>query len=192
MGNMEHKRSETLDNLLAIFEIRDKGELAAHVKHAAITKSDLANLILACQCETITLCHFPIFRHHHPTHLALTDENLKALASNGVGKFSPSAQKTVNKISQMFEQRRLLNAHMFWPPHLLGHWHLFYFDQRDTSDTDNHWDDGEHIHLMNMLTHPQLDPNELLRTISAEERPKLGGGFHIRWIDESRKRSRAR
>lgn len=178
--------STTLDGLLAIFEIRDKAELAAHLKTVTITKSDLANLILACQFERITLCHFPVFRHHHPTHLALNDKDLTALATNGVGEFTPRAKKTVNKISQMFDQRRLLNAHMFWPPHLPGDWHLFYFDQRDTSEANNHWDNGGHIHLMNMLTHPQIDPNELLERILNEERPKLGGSFHVRWLDESR------
>jgi hypothetical protein len=34
---------------------------------------------------------------------------------------------------------------------------------------------------MNMLTQPQLDPNELLDQLFATERPHLGGSLHIRY-----------
>jgi hypothetical protein len=178
------KQQDTLEGLLAIFEIRSKSNLANHVKELTISKGDLVNLILACDLESITLKHIPIFQHHHPEHLALTDENLTALTSNGIGVFNPNAQKAANQIFQMMDERRLFCGHMFWPPHLTGHWHLFYFDQRDRDGHANHWQGGKHIHLMNMLTHPQLDPNSLLAELFRSERPKLSGGVHIRFDDQ--------
>ena len=178
------EQQDTLEGLLAIFEIRSKSNLFSHVKELTISKDDFVNLILACDLASITLKHIPIFRHHHPEHLKLTDENLNALANNGGGLFYPHAQKATNKIFQMMDERRLFCGHMFWPPHLNGHWHLFYFDQRDRDGHANHWKGGKHIHLMNMLTHPQVNPNTLLEELFQTERPKLSGSIHIRYDDQ--------
>ncbi len=105
----------------------------------------------------------------------------KALARNGVGPFSNDAKKFVNKIGQMFEQRRLFNGHLFIPVEHTTHWHLFYFDQRDVDRERNHWQQGEHIHLMSMITHPRLPVLDLVKKLDSDDRPKLGGGLHIRY-----------
>lgn len=174
-------QSETLPSLLAIFDILEKAKLVEHCRSAVITGTDLANLILACETYKISIRHLPVFQHHHPAHLNLQEHDRRALVENGVGLFKPAARKAANKVTAMFDQRRLFCGHMFWPPEFGGEWHLLYFDQRDTAEHDNHWEHGSHIHLMNMVTHPRLDPNKLVESLFATERPKLGGSLHVRY-----------
>jgi len=178
---MAETEGSTLSALLAIFDIVEKADLDQHCKTAVIYRGDLANLILACQTEAVPIGHIPIFKHHHPEHLSPTDTDLRAFGANGVGPFSKDARKFVNKIGQIFEQRRLFCGHLFLPLAHPSEWHLLYFDQRDTDSDRNHWEHGSHLHLMNMVTHPQLPVLDLMEKIDGEVRPKLGGGFHIRF-----------
>jgi hypothetical protein len=178
---MDAQPASTLGSLLAIFNILDKAALEQHCRTAVIEGSDLANLILACGMEGVPIRHFPFHKHHHPEHLIPKDGDHEALGRNGVGPLSKDAKKFVNKIEQMFEQRRLFNGHLFISVEDLSHWHLLYFDQRDVDSYRNHWEHGEHIHLINMVTHPQLSVLDLVDKLEAEERPRLGGGFHIRY-----------
>lgn len=189
---MSAQDEPSLNSLLTIFNITRKAELVDHCRAAEIGKSDLANLILACQMQAVPIGHIPIFKHHHPEHLNPTDEDRAAFAANGVGKLSKEARKFTNKIDQMFEQRRLFCGHMFLPLEWPGHWHLFYFDQRDTDQRNNHWEHGSHLHLMNMVTHPRLSPEALAQKLDAEVRPKLGGTIHIRFDRDSNQAASAR
>ena len=136
---------------------------------------------MACQVQAIPISHLPIFKHHHPEHLAPSDADLAAFAKNGVGPLSKEARKFTNKIGQVFEQRRLFCGHLFLPILHSSEWHLFYFDQRDTDTHRSHWEHGSHLHLMNMVTHPQLSVLDVATKIDGEKRPKLGGGLHIRF-----------
>jgi hypothetical protein len=174
---MTESRSELLD----IFDITEKTKLVAHAKSAVVQSDDLANLILACSVGAIPFGHIPIFQHHHPEHLVLKDADTKALSENGVGPLGPAAQKTVNKVMAMFNERRLFCGHMIWPMTHPGEWHLFYFDQRDVAERGNHWDQGSHIHLINWVTHPRTDPNQLVRELFETVRPNLRGSLHIRY-----------
>ncbi|WP_221792229.1 hypothetical protein [Aquisediminimonas sediminicola] len=178
MADNDHSTS---GSLLTIFDIVDKAVLDQHCRSVVIHQSDLANLILACMTEAIPIRHFRFHKHHHPEHLALTDSDFEAFTDNGVGPFSKKAQKLANKVDQTFEQRRLLNGHLFTSVKNLDEWHLFYFDQRDTDPHDNHWKHGEHIHLMNWVTHPRLSAPDIVHKIEAEDRPKLNGKLHIRY-----------
>lgn len=172
---MERERSD----LLAIFDITEKSKLVEHARKALIQSDDFAGMILAAKTGLIPFGHIPVFKHHHPEHLELTDKDLKALSENGVGRFKPAAQKSANKVFAMFRERRLFNGHMLWPVTHPGEWHLFYFDQRDVDEHHNHWQGGVHIHLLNWVTHPRTDPNELLRDLMGSARPKLTGSLHI-------------
>lgn len=172
---------ETLNSLLAIFNITKKSHLTDHCREAVILRSDLADLICACMVEAIPIRHFRFHKHHHPEHLVPKDRDHEALARNGGGPLSKDAKRFVNKIGQMFEQRRLFNGHLFIPVEYPSDWHLFYFDQRDVDRHHNHWEHGEHIHLMNMVTHPRLPVLDLVMQLDSEDRPKLGGGMHIRY-----------
>ena len=136
---------------------------------------------ISLMTEAIPIRHFRFHKHHHPEHLVPKERDHEALARNGVGPLSKDAKRFVNKIDQMFEQRRLFNGHLFIPAEYPSDWHLFYFDQRDVDRHRNHWELGEHIHLMNMVTHPRLPVLELVKKLESEDRPRLGGGLHIRY-----------
>jgi hypothetical protein len=172
--------------LAGIFRFRKLSDLKKHCRAVTLHGCDLANLIILANSPLSPLCHLPIFLHHHPEHLALREGDLKALVSNGVGPMSAAGRKTVRKLDQIFLQRRLLSAHLFWqiedPEILPSRWHLFYFDNKSVQTRGNHWKHGSHIHLMNHLTHPALPLKELLDKLDQEERPRLGRGLHIRWL----------
>jgi hypothetical protein len=173
--------NDSLNSLLTIFNISKKSDLISHCRDWPICKSDLANLIYACMAQAIPIRHFRFHKHHHPAHLELKEKEHLALARNGVGPLSNESKRFVRKVGQMFEERRLLNAHLFIPSEYPTHWHLFYFDQRDVDPHQNHWEQGAHIHLMNMVTHPRLHVLELVRKLEHEQRPKLSG-LHIRYL----------
>jgi hypothetical protein len=172
---------DPLNSLLTIFDITKKSDLIDHCRESVILRSDLANLIFACMAEAIPIRHLRFHKHYHPEHLVPKDRDREAMARNGVGPLSKDAKRFVNKIGQMFEQRRLFNGHLFIPVEYPTDWHLFYFDQRDVDRHCNHWEHGEHIHLMNMVTHSRLPVLDLVKKLDSEDRPKLGGGLHIRY-----------
>ena len=62
-----------------------------------------------------------------------------------MGPARGKALKSIRKINQMFEDRRLFSAHMIFHP-ATPEWHLFYFDQRDWQQRGNHFHKGSHIH----------------------------------------------
>lgn len=173
--------NDSLNSLLAIFNINKKSDLISHCRDWPILKSDFANLICACMIQAIPIAHFRFHKHHHPAHLVPKEQEHLALARNGVGPLSNEAKRFARKIDQMFEERRLLNAHLFIPREFPTHWHLFYFDQRDVDPHENHWEQGTHVHLMNMVTHPRLQVLELVRKLERDARPKLSG-LHIRYL----------
>jgi hypothetical protein len=170
----------------SIFQCAKLSDLKKHCHKVTLHGVDLAHLILAAKYP-IPLCHLPVFKHHHPKHLELTDENLAALNTLKVGhKANEAAQKAFRKIGQMFEERRLFCGHLFWwaeesPDDLPSHWHFFHFDDKSTSKHKSHWKHGSHIHLINHLTHPKLPLEKLLEKLDREDRPWLGGGLHIRF-----------
>lgn len=171
--------SSGLNDLLAIFNITRKSELKAHCRKAVITRTDLANLIFACGTYAVPIIHAPTHRHHHPEHLWPSDAEHAALAKQKPGPVTGEAAKFLRKIGQISQERRLFNAHFFQPAFHSGHWHLFYWDQRDTAG--DHWQQGvSHIHLINMLTHPKLTL-EALSDELAKPRPRFAGGLHIRF-----------
>ena len=171
--------SDGLNDLLTIFNISRKSDLKKHCRKAVITRQDLSNLIVACKTYNVPIIHESKHRHHHPSHLWPTAEDHAALKTIEPGPIIGAATSFFRKIDQLDRERRLFNAHYFQPVYHPGHWHLFYWDQRDS--LGNHWKDGvSHLHLINMLTHPSLT----LQTISDElqkERPHFSGGLHIRF-----------
>lgn len=174
-----------LEAWVAIFQCKKLSDLKKLCRKTTLHGSDLANLIMAAKCAG-PFCHLPVFKHHHPGHLALTDENLRAFGTLQVGeKPNEAAQKTFRKIDQMMRERRLFCGHLFWciedPDQLPTAWHFFHFDDKSTSEHYSHWKHGSHIHLMNHLTHANLPLRGLLDQLDKEERPWLSGGLHVRF-----------
>ena len=170
--------ADFLDDLLTIFTIKKKSKLKQHCRSITILQNEFANFILACMAGKIPWLH----RRHHrdfvPEHLNLTDDDLGALAASAVGVMKPRAQKTANKISALFEERRLLSGHIFFTPDQTK-WHLFYFDQRDFAERDNHWEGGSHIHLINYLW-PNLTASKVWNQF-CEGNPQIRGALHIKF-----------
>jgi hypothetical protein len=169
----------------AIFCSTRLADLKKHCRKVTLYGGDLADLIIVANYP-IPFCHLPVFKHHHPKHLNLTDADLAVFGTLKVGETpSPAAQKTFRKIDQMMEERRLFCGHLFWfiedPEQFPTAWHFFHFDDKSTSKHSNHWKHGSHIHLVNYLTHPKLPLKDLLDMLDNEDRPWLSGGLHIRF-----------
>jgi hypothetical protein len=178
LGSVDAVMSDqSLDDLLTIFTIKKKSDLKKHCRSITIFQSDLANLIWTCMGDGPFL-HQAYHRDFVPEHLVLTNDDLGAFVANGVGVMQPRAKKTANKISAMFDERRLLSGHMFLGPEQ-SQWHLFYFDQRDFTERNNHWEGGSHIHLINNLW-----PGRTAEQTWQEFRtgnPQMRGALHIRF-----------
>jgi hypothetical protein len=111
------------------------------------------------------------------------------MATNGPGFAKPEAAKALNKISAVFDKRRLLAGHMFFNADQ-SDWHFFYFDQRDYVDRNNHWEGGSHIHFINWLW-----PNRTAESVWEEFRSgkrQMRGALHIRFDRGKRRRSAKR
>lgn len=142
---------DSLEKLLLLFDIKKKREAERHCRSLHVTSEDLAGLILAGRLGRVGgYLYEPHFREISPAHLEPKNHELEALAKNGVGQLRGDALKAMRKIGQVFIDRSLLAVHLFyWPSH--EYWHMFYFDQRDYTDRENHWKHGPHIHYSSDL-----------------------------------------
>ncbi len=140
--------TEGLRKLLELFNLSgSKREIRKLCRDLAITSRDLFHFILAGRGGALDGYQYePYFLHYVPESLDLTDENLRAMRSNGVGPLSADAKKAFNKVMQTFTDRRMFAAHLFYTGDK-KFWHLIYFDQRDNQEEDNHWTvGGPHVH----------------------------------------------
>jgi hypothetical protein len=169
---------ESFAELTAIFSIRKKGDLKKHCRSITIEQADLANLILACGAGLLPFLHCAHHREFLPEHLHLAESDLGALVANGAGQMQPKAKKTANKISAIFDERRLLSGHLFYTPDVTN-WHLFYFDQRDFDERNNHWQGGSHIHLINHLW-PNRSAQEAWDEFCTGN-PQMRGALHVKF-----------
>ena len=171
---------QNLPSLLEILYFKKKRDLVRHCRNAIIYQVDFAAFILACETGTFSWNHQIFYRDYVPPHLPPTQENLNSLASNGVGPLRGEAAKVMNRIAQIFEERRLLVGHMFYDKDI-SNWHFFYFDQRDLSNKGNHWKEGSHIHLINHLW-PNYDAESLWNKFCSGN-IQLSGSLHIKFVD---------
>jgi hypothetical protein len=123
--------------LIALFTIDKKQTLKQHCKAITITQPDLASFILKAMSGQLPWGHRAHHREFMPEHLSLTEDDRLAMVTSGVGRVTGKAGKAFNKITAMFEERRLLSGHIFFNPDQTD-WHFFYFDQRDFAERGNH------------------------------------------------------
>lgn len=138
--------------LLELLNLKSKQEVMRHCAELVVHHQDLVALILAAQHGAIFPYRYAnYFSDKVAPHLYPTGAEGQALAENGVGEFrSRGAKKFVSKMFQLFRERRMLAAHLFFTPNH-QYWHLFYFDNRDTEESKNHWKCGAHIHYISDL-----------------------------------------
>ena len=166
--------------MIELFNIDEKRSVKKYCRDLVVSSKDLFHIILAGRGGVLEpyryACHFSDVV---PPHLPLQERDTQALASNGVGPLKKEAAKATKKIFQLFVERRMFAAHVFFTPSQ-RHWHLFYFDQRDTDTRENHWVvGGSHIHYSreSFTTKPLLAVWEQL----CQQPPLLPGSIHIRY-----------
>ena len=172
-----------MEALLKIFTFDKKRDLETHCREIVIHRGDLALPILTCEDRLIPMPfrHRIYGRDYVPPHLKPSQKEREALANNGVGPLTGDALKMVQKIEQLFQDRRHLVGHMFDIPDS-PYWHFFYFDQRDLKDDGtNHWKKGTHAHLVNWLLRPQASPETLWAEFTKGNMQLGGGSLHIRF-----------
>ncbi|CAB3780917.1 hypothetical protein [Paraburkholderia fynbosensis] len=172
-------------DLLLSKKLKDVKKLC---RDKTINVSDFVNIVVACDAGILPWLHQISHRDFLPPHLDLTEDDRRAIATNGVGRLNPVALKAFGKITQTFEERRFLVGHMFYlPDHT--RWTFFYFDQRDTNVAENHFKGGAHVHAQSHLM-PGRTPTEVWREFH-EGNPDMKGSYHVRWDDPKRRRGSA-
>lgn len=144
--------TEHLPALIELFNLRSKQEVIRHCSNITIYSQDLVGLILATQQGAMfPYCYANHFSETVASHLNPTEPESMAIQHNGVGNFKTrEARKFGSKIFQLFHERRMFAAHLFYTSNH-KYWHLLYFDNRDTQDSQNHWKHGPHIHYISDL-----------------------------------------
>ena len=171
---------QDLEPLTKIFFIDKMKDLKKHCRDATIDRSVFAQFVLACQAGILPWRHRISYRDFVPEDVRPTDADLHALPTNGVGRLSKEASRTVRKFSTLIQVRRYLVGHIFYSDDAAD-WHFFYFDQRDINDDKNHWIGGSHIHLINHLW-----PNQTAQQVWDHFRSgnvQMRGSLHIRFRD---------
>ena len=138
--------------LLELLNLKSKQEVKRHCADLTVHGQDLAAFILCAQHGTMhPYCYTNHFSDKLAPHLQPSETERSAFKDNGVGKFrSREAKKFVSKMFQLIHERRMLSAHLLYTPNS-EYWHLFYFDNRDTEEKNNHWKKGPHIHYVSDL-----------------------------------------
>ncbi len=138
----------SLQGLVDLLNCETKRDLEKHCRSFVLNSRALAQAIqIAMTGGFAPYLYQSCFRQWSPDHLNLKEQDLAAFSASSAGPFTPGARKTANKIFQMFEDRRMLAAHLLYTPDR-EYWFLFYFDQRDTANPNRHWKHGPHIHLV--------------------------------------------
>ena len=123
--------SQSLDDLLTLFNIGKKSDVKTHCRKLVIKSEDFTNVILAANVGRLD--PYEHIEHHKeitPAFLQLSEDEQEALGRSGLGQIKGKALKAVRKIDQIFKDRRLLSVHVFYDKSQ-SFWHMFYFDQRD-------------------------------------------------------------
>jgi hypothetical protein len=168
-------------DLITLFNIRQAREAKAHCRKLVIKSEEFADVILAARVVGIgPYSYASRFADIAPEHLEPSREELHALGRSCAGTtVAGKALKAIRKMDQIFEDRHLLAAHLLYSG-ARGPWHLFYFDQRDYSADENHWEHGPpHIHYSrDSFTSEPLD--EVWRKL-CQAAPEFPKSIHVHY-----------
>lgn len=177
-----HDPTPYFSDLLELLNVESKRGLDRHCKKLTVYQQDLVALILAAQRGVLSpYLYANHFERSLPSHLHPTEVESDAIANNGPGCFhSRVARKFARKLFQMFREQRALAAHLFYTPSQ-NHWHLFFFDNRDTDERQqNHWrHGGAHIHYVSNLW-PELNMALAWSKVMSGEL-SFGNKLHLRY-----------
>ncbi len=178
-----------LESFLKLFMIRDKRELTKYCRSLIIHRRDFAQIVLAAETGAFPYLHQIHQRDFQDETLRLNQVDIRSITANPIGPLDEKGLKAFTKIQQLYKTRRYLVGHMFHTPNF-EYWHFFYFDQRDTSHSQNHWIAGPHIHFINYLW-----PNQSAASIWSQftvGNPKMSGALHIRFTNDRSRREPSR
>jgi hypothetical protein len=175
-----------LGKLLTLFNFEKKKDVEKYCRDAVFASLALSDIILAASDGGLETYRYKShFAELSPPHLEMTDVDLRALGMSRVGTLDDDARTAARKVSQMFVDRKLFAAHMFYTPnHDL--WHLIYFTQRDIDRRSNHWVAGAHIHYSR-----ESYANKPLKQVWADvcdDPPKPPRGEHIRYVENEHRK----
>lgn len=168
-------------DIFSLFEADTKKEVRKACSELKIKSEDLLYLVRLSEAKVIEFpyLHACKYIEEIPENVRLTDKNIKAITSNGVGKLNRDATKAVNKLFQSPLQVKRTTAHLFYrSDHRF--WHLFFFDLKDRAANQNHWDLGSHIHYVNWLW-PNLECQKVWKEFCKNGKKAIGGHEHIRF-----------
>ena len=181
----EYKTTKHFDGLIQLLNLDSKSAAEKHCRDLTVHGDDLAGLVLAAQVNGIAdYLYASHFDERVPEELNPKPAELKAAGRAKVGPMQGEAKKFFSKIDQIFRQRRLFAAHLLYTPSH-KYWHLFYFDQRDRAEGDNHWKEGPHIHYANDRFH--RDPLNTVWSRVKQGETTFLKPVHIRY-EEGRRR----
>lgn len=114
---------------VGILQCETKRDLEKYCRSLTLRQTDFALILLVARTGAFEPYKYENYiRDWVPDHLQPTDDNLGAIGANGLGPLGKAARKTMNKVSQIFQDRRHLAVHLFYTPdHVF--WHLFYFER---------------------------------------------------------------
>lgn len=162
------------NTVLDLFNLPDKKAVRKFCRDAVITIEEFASVTMAASAGC--LGSYQYARHF----VELVPEHLNPTAADIGVLGTPDGAKTMRKFSQLMKDRRKIGAHLFFLPSK-ERWHLLYFNQRDMSDTSNHWKAGSHVHYSR-----EGYSNDPLDTVWARIRakdPQFPASEHIRYLD---------
>lgn len=108
------------------------------------------------------------FQEFIPEHLSVTHEDFEGTGAR--------ERKGFKKAFSLFNERKLVQVHLFEKEDL---WHCFYFAYNDIEDTnDNHWKMGAHIHYVSHLW-SNLKPIDIWNAF--DDRKQKIPGIHIKF-----------
>lgn len=165
------------ENIKVLFAIKKKRELVKYIRDLKITGGDFDELIRGC--NSIGYIHIPQFHEFIPPHLSIDAEVLRKCVDIAHPK---EMRKMRRRVSALFDERRIVAAHIFINEQ--GLWHLFYFSHIDTNKSnDNHWEHGTHMHFVNYLW-PRLDIKKIWAEFSKTRWKEIPDSKHIRFASD--------
>lgn len=162
------------DKIKVLFAIEKKRELVKYIHDLIITGGDFDELIRGC--NSIGYVHIPQFHEFIPPHLSIDTEGIRKCVDS---EHPIEMRKMRRKVSALFDERRIVAAHIFFNEQ--RQWHLFYFSHVDTSNPkDNHWKHGTHMHFVNYLWR-HLDIDKIWAEFSKTRWKEIPKSEHIRF-----------
>jgi len=168
-----------MEVILKLFNLDKKAEVKKHCREVTISSEVLADVVFNGRIGNLeNYIYQCAFINITPEHLELTEANLKTMVEVKPGPIEGKAKTAFNKIDTSFEQRKLLNVHLFHTPSK-EYWNMFYFTQRDTTKYNNHWKHGPHIHYSSdLILSTPID--EVWKLIN-QRKPRLPKSEHIKY-----------